>query len=268
MEQVVKTLSVSERKVCKLIDLNRTAYRYEFKRDNSALKKLVYELSIEHPRYGYRKIYQMIKDLSTAVSKETIRAIRKQEGLQIVKKQRKKRAFPSSIKLRKAEHINHVWSWDFMFDVTADGRKIKIVNIIDEYSRECLASFAARSITARDIFRILQKLIAERGLPSYIRSDNGPEFVAKFIKTNFEKLKINTIYIEPGSPWQNAYVESFNSVVRDYVLNRWMFYSIKEAQVHLNNFKQEYNEIRPHGSLDGLTPASFASTTTQQKLCA
>ena len=210
----------------------------------------------------------MIKDLSASVSKETVRAVRKQEGLQIIKKQRRRRAFPSNIKIRKAEYLNQVWSWDFMFDVTIDNRKIKILNIIDEYSRECLVSIAARNITAKELFNVLQKLFIERGIPAYIRSDNGPEFTANFIKTNLEKLKINTIYIEPGSPWQNAYVESFNSVVRDSVLNRWLFYTVREAQVHLNNFKQEYNQIRPHGALDGLTPVNFVKQIAQQKLCA
>ena len=202
------------------------------------------------------------------VSKETVRVLRKQEGLQIRRKQRKRRAFPSADRLRKSEYLNHVWSWDFMFDVSDDQRKIKILNVIDEYSRECLVSIAARNISARDVFRILQRLFVERGLPAFIRSDNGPEFVAKFIQAQLQKLGIRILYISPGSPWQNAYIESFNSIIRDSVLNRWIFRSVREAQVHLDNYRTEYNQIRPHGSLNDQTPVEFSRQLQQQQLLA
>ncbi len=263
-----KVFKVSERKACKVIDLNRTALRYKAKRDNSAVKALICELSEKHPRYGYRKIYDMLKIRGVKINKETVRIIRKAAGLQVVRKQRKKRNLGKKHTLKKAEHIHHVWSWDFMFDVTVNGRKLKILNIIDEFSRECLASYCARTITARDVFRILQKLFFERGLPAFIRSDNGPEFVAKYIQAHLSNLKIEVLYIEPGSPWQNAYIESFNSILRDSLLNRCLFATPKEAQMMLDEFKIEYNTIRPHGSLNGVPPSIFVENLAEIKKCA
>ena len=221
------------------------------------------DLSEKHPRYGYRKIYDMLKTRRVKINKETVRVIRKAAGLQVIRKQRKKRHLGKKHKLNKAEHVNHVWSWDFMFDVTVNGRKLKILNIIDEFSRECLASYCARTITARDVFRILQRLFVERGLPVFIRSDNGPEFVAKFIQANLGNLKIEVLYIKPGSPWQNAFIESFNSILRDNLLNRCLFFTPKEAQMMLDQFRLEYNTVRPHGSLDGMTPFAFVQNLSE-----
>lgn len=155
-----------------------------------------------------------------------------------------------------------------MFDATSNGRKLKILNIIDEFTRECLVSFVARTITAKDVFQQLQILFAKRGLPACIRSDNGPEFVAKLIQNKFAKLKIDCLYIQPGSPWQNAYIESFNSVLRDNILNRYLFMTPIEAQIILDDFRSEYNFIRPHGSLDGEAPTIFYEKYSELKQCA
>jgi putative transposase len=268
VDVLVNIFEVSQRRACKVLDFNRASTRYKAKRNNVEIKKLIIELSYKYPRYGYRKIFHLLKAMEIKINKETIRSVRKQEGLQVLKKQRKKRAFPSKTKLRKAEYPNHVWSYDFMFDATVNGRKLKILNIIDEYSRVCLLSVCARTITASDLYRELQKLFILHGKPDYIRSDNGTEFTANFIKDKLKENNINTIYINPGSPWQNAFVESFNSVVRDYVLNPNLFFSPKEAQVYLDNFKQEYNWVRPHGSLDGVSPMNFINKISSKKLCA
>ena len=155
-----------------------------------------------------------------------------------------------------------------MFDATVDGRKLKILNIIDEFSRECLVSYCARTITAKDVFRILQKLFVERGLPAFIRSDNGPEFVAKYIKLNLDQFNVEVLYIEPGSPWQNPYIESFNSILRDGLLNRCLFSTPKESQIMFDEFRDEYNTIRPHGSLGGMTPCAYLQTLTHVNQCA
>jgi transposase InsO family protein len=259
---------VSERRACKVIELNRTALRYQPKRDNTETKGLVCQLSEQYPRYGYRKIWHLLKRRGVGINKETVRAIRKSAGLQVPRKQRRRRALGKGQELRKAEYANHVWSWDFMFDATSSGRKLKLLNIIDEYTRECLVSYAARTITARDVFRQLQMCFAERGLPTYIRSDNGPEFVAHYIRDNLATFKVKAMYIEPGSPWQNPYIESFNSILRDNILNRYLFNTPREAQINLDQFKAEYNSIRPHGSLDGEAPALFYEKISEKKKCA
>ena len=242
--------------------------RYRPRRDNTKTRLLVCKLSEQYPRYGYRKIYYLLKEQGVGINKETVRAIRKSAGLQVFKKQRRRRALGNGQKLRKAQYANHVWSWDFMFDATTNGRKLKVLNIIDEYTRECLVSYPARALTARDVFKQLQMLFAQRGLPAFIRSDNGPEFVAQHIRSKLADLKIGTMYIEPGSPWQNPYIESFNSILRDNVLNRYLFMTPREAQIILDDFRAEYNQIRPHGSLDGEAPAVFYERILEKKKCA
>lgn len=202
------------------------------------------------------------------MNKETVRVIRKASGLQVIRKQRRRRALGNGLTLRKAEYPNHVWSWDFMFDATTSGRKLKLLNIIDEYTRECLVSYAARTITARDVFHQLRKCFAERGLPTYIRSDNGPEFVAHHIRDMLAAFKVQTMYIAPGSPWQNPYIESFNSVLRENILNRYLFHTPREAQLILDQFKSEYNSVRPHGALQGESPAVFYERIIEKKNCA
>ena len=259
---------VSERRACRLIRLNRTAFRYQSKRDNTETKRLICLLSEQYPRYGYRKIWHLLKRRGVGINKETVRAIRKSVGLQVPRKQRRRRALGKRQELKKAEYVNHVWSWDFMFDATTSGRKLKLLNIIDEYTRECLVSYAARTITARDVFRQLQMCFAQRGLPTFIRSDNGPEFVAHHIRDNLAAFKVETMYIEPGSPWQNPYIESFNSIVRDNILNRYLFFTPREAQIILDQFKSEYNLIRPHGALDGQSPTTFYERISEKKKCA
>jgi len=265
---LLNNFSVSTRFVCKLLKLNRNTLNYKSKVDRSVLIKQVCELSNRYPRWGYRKITDYLRIRGVKVCKETVRSIRKQSGLQVKRKQRKRRLLRAKPTLHQAEYINHVWSWDFMFDTTFNGRKLKVLNIIDEHSKELLVSYVARTITAKDVYKILQKLFVERGYPKHIRSDNGSEFVAKFIQDKLSQAKVNVIYIQPGSPWQNPYIESFNSIMRDNLLNRYLFFTPKEAQVIINNFKTEYNTERPHGSLGGITPHMFVEQCLERKLCA
>ena len=265
---LVKNFGVSTRFTCKLLKLRRNTFSYEPKVNRSALRKQVCDLSYERPRWGYRKITDYLKIRGVKVCKETVRSIRKQSGLQVKRKQHRRRVSRSKPTLRQAEYVNHVWSWDFMFDATFNGRKLKVLNIMDEYSKELLVSYVARNITARDLYKVLQKLFAERGYPAHIRSDNGSEFVAKHIQEQLAKAKVNIIYIQPGSPWQNPFIESFNSILRDNILNRYLFLTPKEAQSIINNFKSEYNTERPHGTLGGITPQMFVDKCLQKKLCA
>jgi len=160
----------------------------------------------------------------------------------------------SCVRLR-AEYRNHVWSYDFVFDRTRDGRQLKILNIIDEFTREALATFPARKLKSKDVLDKLTDLFIQRGFPRYIRSDNGSEFIAETVKAWLGKLGIQTLYIEPGSPWENGYIESFNGKMRDELLNREIFNTLYEARVLLERWRRDYNEVRPHSSLGYKPPA-------------
>ena len=163
----------------------------------------------------------------------------------------------SCVRLRPT-HRNHVWSYDFVMDRTHDGRPIKLLTVIDEYSRECLAIVVERRITSDDVLFCLSELFLKHGAPDYIRSDNGPEFTAQAVRQWLDRLKVQTLYIEPASPWENGYNESFNGKLRDEVLNREIFYTIKEAKVIIEKWRQEYNTFRPHSALEYLPPAPEA----------
>ncbi len=193
------------------------------------------------------------------MSRETVRIVRKREGLQVAKKQRKRRALGGSTKKCKmAEYPNHVWSYDLVHDRTADGRALKCLTIVDEYTREGMEIYSARSITSGDIIRVLAGLFIRYGSPVCLRSDNGPEMVAKKLRQWLKEKGVGTHYIDPGSPWQNAYCESFNGIFRDGCLDRWIFTSVREARQVIEQWLDEYNTVRPHGSLRGKTPALYA----------
>ena len=251
---------VSERRTCKVVSINRgTKRRQSGNQIKADLVKRIHELSYMHDRYGYRKIYDMLKAEGVAVSRETVRIVRKREGLQVSKKQRKRRALGGSTKkCNMAEYPNHVWSYDLVHDMTADGRALKCLTIVDEYTREGMEIYSARSITSGDIIRVLGGLFIRYGSPVCLRSDNGPELVAKKLRQWLKEKGVGTHYIDPGSPWQNAYVESFNGVFRDGCLDRWIFTSVREAKQVIRQWLDEYNTVRPHGSLRGKTPEVFA----------
>lgn len=195
------------------------------------------------------------------MGKDRVYNIWREEGLKVPQKQPKRArlwlADGSCVRLR-AERPNHVWSYDFVAETTRDGRPFRILNITDEHTRECLASFVARRIRAQDVILVLADLFLERGLPEYIRSDNGPEFIAKKLRAWLKCLGVAPLFIEKGSPWENGYVESFNGKMRDQLLNGEIFYTLKEAQVIIERSRKHYNEVRPHSSLRGLPPAPEA----------
>jgi putative transposase len=255
-----ESYGVSERHTCKVVSINRSTKRRQSGNEKNAdLVKRIHELSYKHDRYGYRKIYDMLKAEGCTVSRETVRIIRKRDGLQVAKKQRKRRTLGGSTqKCKMAEYPNHVWSYDLVHDMTADGRSIKCLTIIDEYTREGLEIYSARSITSGDIIRVLEGLFTWHGSPVCLRSDNGPEMVAKKLRQWLKEKGVGTHYIDPGSPWQNAYCESFNGIFRDGCLDRWIFTSVREAKLVIAQWLDEYNTVRPHGSLRGKTPAVYA----------
>jgi len=256
-----QTHAVSERRACRVLALHRsTKRRQPGHQERRALVARLHALSEQYPRFGYRKIFALLKAEHWPVSRETVRRLRKCAGLQVVKKARKRRPVgPSTGTPTRAEHPNHVWSYDFVHDETTDGRRVKCLTILDEYTRESVAIHCARSITAGDVVQVLQRLFAQRGTPEYVKSDNGPEFVAQRVTTWLQAQQVATHFIAPGSPWQNGHNESFNGVFRDGCLNRWLFGSVSEARRIINHWREEYNHERPHGALNGLTPSAFAA---------
>ena len=221
------------------------------------------ELARQHPRYGYRRITALLRQEGWPVNRKRVQRLWREPGLKVPQKQSKRRRLGSSeqgSQRWRAERINQVWSYDFVMDQTEDGRRLKLLPIVDEYTRECLEIEVSRSVTAEDVVGVLARLFVERGEPEYIRSDNGPEFIAEVVKQWLQKSGVKTLYIEPGSPWENAYSESFNSRFRDELLDRELFTSVLEAKVLVSKYKQEYNQQRPHSSLNYQTPAAFAAT--------
>ena len=222
-------------------------------------------LATKYGRYGYRKITALLNyQKGWRVNHKRVERIWRQEGLKVPRKQPKRSRLwlndGSCIRLRP-EYKDHVWSYDFMIDRTANGRALKILNIIDEYTRECLAILVARKIKTQDVIDLLFWLFVSRGVPAHIRSDNGPEFTAKAIRSWLKRLGVKTLYIEPGSPWENGYIESFNGKLRDELLNREIFTTLEEAKVLIEQWRKEYNHVRPHSAKNNRPPAPEAILT-------
>jgi putative transposase len=224
----------------------------------------VIELSRENPRYGYRRVWAMLRREGWRVNKKRVHRLWRKEGLRVPDKQRKRRRLlilggsENSCTRKRATHLNHVWSYDFVMDLTEDGRRLKMMPVVDEYTRECLSIDVERSITAEDVVETLASLFRRRGEPAFIRSDNGPEFIAKAIKQWLEVSGVRTLYIEPGSPWENAYSETFISRFSDELLKREVFADLLEAKVLVEDYRGHYNHHRPHSALGYRTPAEFA----------
>jgi putative transposase len=243
----------------------RSTQRYEEKRpdDEEALVKRMHELVRKHPRYGYRRIWALLRQDGWTVNLKRIWRLWKREGFKVPKKQRKKRRLGSSengLVRRRPEHKDHVWAWDFIHDRDERGRPLKWLVIEDEFTRESLALEVERRMRAVDVIDVLSQVILIRGAPKYMRSDNGPEFIAKAMRDFLARANVGTLYIEPGSPWENGYAESFNSRLRDELLNSESFANLEEAKWLAERWKNEYNHRRPHSSIDYLTPAAFAAT--------
>ena len=220
------------------------------------------ELAARYPRYGYRRITALLRREGWRVNRKRIHRIWRREGLKVVGRQRKRRRLGSAAntcRRHQAEAKNQVWSYDFVMDQTEDGRRLKMLPIVDEFTRECLTIEVERHFTAQDVVRTLDRLFKERGAPEFIRSDNGPEFIAATVKEWLATSNVTTLYIEPGSPWENAYAESFNSRFRDELLDRELFTSLIEAKVLVADYASGYNHERPHSALGYETPAAFAA---------
>jgi transposase InsO family protein len=261
-------MNLSQRRVCKALGVARSLVRYQARlpgKDKELVGRM-HELARKHPRYGYRRIAALLRAEGWRVNNKRVRRLWRQQGLKIPKEVKKKRRLghtANSCTRRRATRPNEVWSYDFIFDQTADGRPLKILPIVDEFTRECLVMLVGRSLAARDVIKALAKAAAQRGMPEHLRSDNGPEFIADAVKCWLAKEGTKTLYIEPGSPWENAYSESFNSRLRDELLNGELFSSEKEAAVLLEQHRRVYNFERPHSSLGYVAPAVFARQRAQ-----
>ncbi len=259
---------VSERRACQAMQMNRSSYRYVGCQDMmDAAYRQVVSLSQRYACWGYRKIYDLMRGSELPISRERIRLIRRREGLQVVTKRRKRKVLGTTTQwVNRANYPNHVWSYDFVFDQSVDGRQLKCLTVVDEFTRQGFEITVARTLSASDVIGVLEKLFHEHGRPACIRSDNGPELVATVVQQWLKNKHVDTHYIDPGSPWQNAYCESFNSIFRITCLNRWLFCSMTEARVVINQWLQEYNTIRPHGSLGGMNPEQFLQRWTEANM--
>ena len=263
MKHLRGKFGISERRVCRVVGQPRSSQRYAglISGNGEVLRAEIVRLASQYGRYGYRRITALLRNDGWRVNHKRVERIWGQEGLKVPKRQPKRGRLwlngGSCVRLRPT-HRNHVWSYDFVSERTHDGRPLKILTLIDEYSRECLALLVERRITSDDVLYCLADLFIRHGIPEHIRSDNGPEFTAKVVRQWLGSVGVKTLFIEPGSPWENGYNESFNGKLRDEVLNREVFSTLKEAKTVIENWRQEYNTIRPHSSLNGLPPAPEA----------
>jgi putative transposase len=255
-------LSVSERRACAALGQHRSTQRRAPRRgrdDEGRLTADIVELARRYGRYGYRKVAELLRSAAGwVVNDKRVERIWRCEGLKVPPRRPKRGrlwlADGSCIRLR-AERPNHVWAYDFVEDRTHDGRRFRMLNVIDEFTHECLAIRVARRLGAGDVIDVLSGLFILRGVPAHIRSDHGPEFAAKAVQTWIAAVGAKAAYIAPGSPWENGFVESFNARLRDELLNGEIFYSLREAQVVIESWRRHFNAVRPHASLGFKPPA-------------
>jgi transposase InsO family protein len=250
------------------MDQSRSTQRYRSRSrsDEPAIMKSMHALVRRHPRYGYRRIWALLRREGFAVNGKRVHRLWRKEGFKVPRKTRKKRRLGISgngIVRRRAESMNDVWCWDFIHDRDEKGRPLKWLVIEDEYTREGLALEVGRSMKALDVVETVSQVMLIRGVPQHIRSDNGPEFIARALRRFLAAAGVETLYIEPGAPWQNGYAESFNGKLRDELLNLESFADLREAKALSAWWRNEYNHRRPHSSLGYRTPAAFAASLGQ-----
>ncbi|GGD40419.1 insertion element protein [Aureimonas glaciei] len=263
IDHAVMKFGVSERLACRVLGQHRSTQRKvpRGRLDDAALTADIVELATRYGRYGYRRITALLQEAGWLVNRKRVERIWRQEGLKVPLRQPKRGRLwlndGSCIRLRP-QYPNHVWSYDFVEDRTHNGRKFRMLNVIDEFTRECIAIRIDRKLKSTDVIDVLSDLFILRGVPGHVRSDNGPEFVAKAVREWITAVGAKTAFIEPGSPWENGYCESFNARLRDELLNGELFYSLAEARIIIEGWRQHYNTRRPHSSLGYRPPAPNA----------
>ena len=254
IEHVRRELGVSERRACAALGQHRSTQRKvpRGRDDEERLSADIVELARQYGRYGYRKIAELLRRAGWLINDKRVERIWRREGLKVPRKQPKRGRLwltnGSCIRLRP-EHRNHVWSYDFVEDRTHDRRRFRMLNVIDEFTHECLAIRVARKLKAIDVIDVLSDLFILRGVPGHIRSDNGPEFIAKAVQEWISAVGAKTAYIAPGSPWENGYVESFNARLRDELLDGEIFSTLHEAQIVIESWRRHYNPASQHPSI-------------------
>jgi transposase InsO family protein len=263
VEHAKEVFRVSERRVCRALEQPRSTQRYFGKEsdDEEMLIERIVTLASQYGRYGYRRITAMLRMEGWRVNHKRVERLWRQEGLKVPRRQPKRGRLwtndGSCLRLRP-EYPHHVWSYDFMAERTHDGRPFRILNVIDEYTCECLAIRVERCLNHEDVQECLAELFCKYGAPAHLRSDNGPEFIADQLRQWLSRLSVKTLFIEPGSPWENGCVESFNGKMRDELLDREIFFTLEEAKVLIARWREEYNHIRPHSALGYRPPAPQA----------
>ena len=265
--EFIKTRNLSERRGCALTGLNRKSHRYIKRRKPlKAVTEKIRQLAMQHPSFGYRRVWALLRREAIKINLKKVYRLWKQEKLSLPKrKPRKLRAKSTNGIMPKAEYANQIWTYDFVFDQSLSGKSLKMLTLIDEYSRECLAVEVGISITSQKVRTILQRICLGRGFPEMLRSDNGAEFIGQAVNLWLAENAIKPLFIAPGKPWQNGKCESFNGKLRDECLSREWFSSVREAQVIIEKWRKFYNEERPHSSLEYLTPLEFKSKMESNK---
>lgn len=252
---------ISERRACGLAQLGRSSYRYQAvsRGGEEQLRQRLRELAQRYPRFGYRRQGALLRREGTEVNHKRVYRLWKQEGLSLPRRRpRKRRVGPEGEIRKKPLYVNHVWSYDFVFDGLIGSKAVKILAVVDDFSRRCLALEAGTSIRGSQVRSRLERLFDAYGRPDYMRSDNGPEFLSNEVCNWLRRQKTETVFITPGSPWENAYVESFLGKFRDECLNREWFLNLRECQYVIEAWRRHYNEERPHSSLGYRTPDEVA----------
>ena len=258
---------VSERKACRVVGQSRAVQRYvaTVRADEDALTQAIVALAAEYGRYGYRRITALLQASGWQVGRDRVQRIWRREGLKVPKKQLPRGRLwfndGSCVRLRP-EYPHHVWSYDFVHHTTEDGRSLRLMTLVDEFSRQCLAIKVGRRLNSMDVIETLADAMLVHGIPAHVRSDNGAEMTANIVRDWLGRLGAKTLFIAPGSPWENGYCESFNGKLRDELLNGELFYSLKEAQVVIEQWRRHYNTRRPHSSLGYRPPAPAAHWPT------
>ncbi len=260
MAAVRHQLGVSERRACRVLGQARSTHRQRARvpADEPRLVERIIALATQYGRYGYRRITGLLRGEGWRVNHKRVERLWRREGLKVPQKQPKQGRLwltDGSCIRRRPAYRHHVWAYDFVVARTHDGRPLKILVVVDEFSRECFAIVVARRLRSTDVLETLAELFVTHGIPAHIRSDNGPEFTATLIRQWLAALHVETLFIEPGSPWENGYVESFNGKLRDELLDREIFYTLTEAKILIERWRREYNTVRPHSALGYRPPA-------------
>jgi putative transposase len=249
---------LAQRRACMLLQLQRSTFNYQARPErNVGLVEEVHELAQRHPRYGYRRVWALLRRRGRRVNRKHVHRLWKRAKLQVRKVTRKRGPARAASVPVQALHPGHVWTYDFLHDHCLHGPPLKVLTVMDEFTREGLAIEVASSLPSQKVLTVLERLVVRHGRPQFIRSDNGPEFIALAVRGWLAQHQMQTLYIDPGCPWQNGFGESFNGTVRDECLNMHVFHSVAEARIVLATYRQQYNEERPHSRLGYRTPTEF-----------